>query len=450
MKAADGTLHLGNTPVIAVRDFHLDIAEGPDAGQTFGPLSAPIRVGCAEANDVRLADNSVSRFHFSIERDPRGLVLSDAGSTNGTFLGAYRVVRAFLEDGAQIRVGKSVLGFRTAKEARVVALSQRRAFGQLLGESPAMRSLFAVLERLAKVEAPVLIEGPTGTGKELIARALHEEGSLAGQPFVVVDCGAIAPTLIESELFGHQKGAFTGAEQARTGAFELADGGTLFLDEIGELPLPLQPKLLRALETGVIRPIGAEKERSVRVRVISATHRNLRQMVNQQSFREDLYFRLAVCPVQVPPLSERPEDLRVLTQHFLSSALVATGFEGEPPSPSAETLEFLRGQSLSGNVRELRNLIERVVILGEPSQVQSGDLAPGLRALAFGEQSPSAERLPLEEAKRRFEREYLVHLVTRHQGDFKAAAEEAGIHPKSLQRLIRRHALRDELADELE
>lgn len=450
MVDTNGTLHLGNSPVLAVRDFYLEVSEGPLAGRSFGPLSVPARVGSAEANEVRLLDPSVSRFHFSVERDARGLVLSDAGSTNGTFLGAFRVVRAFLEDGAKIRAGKTVLTFRTAKEARVVPLSERRTFGRLLGESAAMRSLFAVLERLAKVEAPVLIEGPTGTGKELIARALHEEGTLAGRPFVVVDCGAVAPTLIESELFGHQKGAFTGAEQARAGAFELADGGTLFLDEIGELPLALQPKLLRALETGVIRPIGSEKERAVRVRVISATHRNLRQMVNQGSFREDLYFRLAVCPVHVPALAERPEDLGVLVGHFLRSALVATGFEGEAPAPSAETLEFLRGQSLSGNVRELRNLVERVVILGEPSQVQAGDLAPALRALAFGERSPTSERLPLEEAKRRFEREYLVHLVTRHQGDFRAAAVEAGIHPKSLQRLIRRHALKDELSDELE
>jgi DNA-binding NtrC family response regulator len=449
MVDSSGTLHLGNSPVLAVRDFRLDVVEGPDAGRSFGPLAAVVRVGSAEANEVRLSDAAVSRFHFSIERGPRGLMLSDSGSTNGTFLGTYRVLSAYLDDGAKICVGKTVLSYRVAKEARVLPVSERRSFGQLLGESPAMRSLFSMMERLAKVDAPVLIEGPTGTGKELIARGLHAEGPLKDRPFVVVDCGAATPTLIESELFGHQKGAFTGADQARTGAFELADGGTIFLDEIGELPLPLQPKLLRVLESGVIRPIGSEKERAVRVRVLSATHRNLRHMVNIGTFREDLYFRLAVCPVQVPPLSERPEDLRVLTHHFLGHALRAIGFEGPTPAPSRETLSFLENQTLSGNVRELRNLVERAVILGEPSLVHGGELAPTLREINSTERRLLPERVPLEEAKRRFEREYLVRLVTRHQGDFRAAAEEADIHPKSLQRLVRRHELKDTIAQEM-
>ena len=449
MVESSGTLHLGNSPVIAVRDFFLEVTEGPDLGKSFGPLAAVVRVGCAEANEVRLSDPSVSRFHFSLERGPRGLMICDSASTNGTFLGPHRILTAYLDDGAKIRAGKTVLTYRVAKEARVLPVSERRSFGQLLGESPAMRSLFSVMERLAKVDAPVLIEGPTGTGKELIARGLHAEGPLASQAFVVVDCGAATPTLIESELFGHQKGAFTGADQARTGAFELANGGTIFLDEIGELPLALQPKLLRVLENGVIRPIGSEKERSVRVRVLSATHRDLRQMVNAGTFREDLYFRLAVCPVQVPPLSERPEDLRVLTRHFLAHALRAIGFEDEIPEPSRDTLSFLENQTLSGNVRELRNLVERAVILGEPSSVQSGELAPTLREMTSGERRLLPDRVPLEEAKRRFEREYLVRLVTRHQGDFKAAAEEADIHPKSLQRLIRRHELKATLADEM-
>lgn len=272
-----------------VCDFFLDVigAEG------FGPLSSPVRIGTAPGNDVVVTDATVSRFHCAISRTVTGLMLTDESSTNGTFVDNVRVKQAYLTDGAKLRVGKTEFQLRMAKTPRVETVEVKSAFGELLGGGPAMRALFAMLARLANSNVPVLIEGETGTGKELVARALHSEGR-PRKSFVVVDCGAIAPTLIESELFGHERGAFTGADQARPGAFEQADGGTVFLDEIGELPLNLQPKLLRVLERGTIRRLGGQVEKKIQVRVVAATHRDLRRMVNEERFREDLYFRLAV------------------------------------------------------------------------------------------------------------------------------------------------------------
>jgi two-component system response regulator GlrR len=247
---------------------------------------------------------------------------------------------------------------------------------------------------------------------------------------------------VESELFGHVKGAFTGADTTRAGAFETAEGGTVFLDEIGELPLALQPKLLRVLESGTVKPLGAPKEKQVSVRVVAATHRDLRKMVNGGTFREDLYFRLAVCPVRVPPLRERLEDLPILARHFLARALAGAREGGPAVEPSAETLAVLRAQPWSGNVRELRNAVERAVILGDPEEVGRGELARALRELGGHERRSEPAHVPLEEAKRRFEREYLVKLLARYEGDITAAAGEADLHPKSLERLIRRHELR--------
>jgi transcriptional regulator with PAS, ATPase and Fis domain len=432
---------------LLVREFYLDVREGPDQGKSFGPLVPPIRVGSSRGNDVTLSDPTVSRLHCSIERGNDGPVIIDNASRNGTFLGSYRVREAFLSEGTLIRLGQTTLAVRISGDARPVEISARKSFGQLLGESHAMRVLFATLQRLANADVPVLVEGETGTGKELVARALHSESIRKDKPFVVVDCGAVAPTLVESELFGHMKGAFTGAESQRAGAFELADGGTIFLDEIGELPLTLQPKLLRVLETGMVKPLGAGREQPVSVRVVAATHRNLRQMVNENTFREDLYFRLAVLPVRIPPLRERLEDIGVLARHFLARALMsaATTVGPEGPELTPETLAILRAQPWPGNVRELRNVIERAVIIGEEAEVARGDLAQVLRQQGSVYEGHAAEsaHLDLEEAKRRFEREYLLKLLARHKNDITTAAQEANIHPKSLQRLIRRHNLRD-------
>ncbi|MBK8012400.1 MAG: sigma 54-interacting transcriptional regulator [Deltaproteobacteria bacterium] len=445
------TLQMGQGAVLVAKEFFLEVKEGPDAGTTFGPLSLPAYAGSADANEILLRDPSVSRFHFSIKRGSQGPLIVDNESTNGTFLGKYRIRQAYLSDGAQIQAGETLLEFRVPGSAQWIETSDRTSFGCLLGQSPDIRALFAMLDRLAKVDATVLIEGETGTGKELVARALHSEGPRSSQPFVVVDCGASAPTLIESELFGHTKGAFTGAEVERKGAFELADGGTLFLDEVGELPIELQPKLLRALENGVVRPLGSSEERAVSVRVLAATHRNLRQMVNEGRFREDLYFRLAVCPVHVPPLRERSGDIAVLGRHFLARALRAAGevFETSPRL-SPDTLDLLQGLELTGNVRELRNLVERAVILGEREAIRQGDLAPAIRAMAARDRRSDRPPQSLHAAKRQFEREFLIRLLARYEGDVVAAATEAGVHVNSFHRLIRRHQLRKEKTSDLE
>jgi DNA-binding NtrC family response regulator len=433
------TQRLSGLSSLLVREFFLDGAEGPDAGKSWGPLVPEVRVGSAPGNDVVLSDAAVSRHHFEIRRHPRGMLIADCGSKNGTFIGDTQVLEALLKEGSLIRAGTTALRVRVSGTARAIAMSTEGRFAGLLGDSTIMRALFATLAKLAPREVPVLIQGETGTGKELVARALHSESPRQAAPFVVFDCGAVSPTLIESELFGHLKGAFTNASAARTGAFEQASNGTLFLDEIGELPLALQPKLLRALEAGTIKPLGAEQERSVSVRVIAATHRSLRQMVNDGGFREDLYFRLAVFPVRVPPLRDRPEDVPLLAQHFLRRAL---GVE-TAPALDAETVARLRAHPWPGNVRELRNVVERAAIMGEPAAVERGDLIETLRELGVEERSDHAA-LTMEEARRRFEREYLLRLLSRHGADLAAAAAESDMHPKSLERLLRKHSLRRE------
>ncbi|MEQ9495269.1 MAG: sigma 54-interacting transcriptional regulator [Deltaproteobacteria bacterium] len=416
-------------PVIrAERPFVLRVGD-----VEHGPFMGSVSVGSAASNGVVLDDPTVSRFHFELSRDQRGIRIVDVGSKNGTFVGDARVRDATIDSGAHIRVGDTVLELSVNDTPELVQDDKRSGFGGLMGTSPAMQALFRLLEKLAAVDTPVLVQGETGTGKDLVARALHEQGRRAAGPFVVFDCGAVAPTLAESELFGHVRGAFTGADADREGAFERAAGGTLFLDEIGELDSALQPKLLRALESKTVRRVGGAEERAVDVRVVAATHRDLRQMVNAGTFREDLFHRIAVFLVRVPPLRERPDDIEALAQHFLARALAGTDFSAAPKITPA-SLSTLVSRAWTGNVRELRNVVERALVLGDLELAVAGDLSSGLV-------EREAEGLSLEEAKRRFERSYLVRLLARHDGDRAAAATEADVHVKSLGRLLRRHGL---------
>ena len=401
---------------------------------THGPFVERASVGSARGNDVALEDPTVSRFHFEITRRRDGLHVVDVGSKNGTFVNGVRVVDAILEGASELRAGDTTVAVRVQERPELVEEPYRTHFGQLLGQSAPMQQLFRLLGRLALVDTPVLVHGETGSGKELVARALHEEGRREAGPFVVFDCGAVAPTLAESELFGHARGAFTGADVAREGAFERADGGTLFLDEIGELDPALQPKLLRALESKTIRPVGGDADRKVDVRVVSATHRDLRQMVNDGRFREDLFHRIAVFTLRVPPLRERPDDLVVLAQHFLTRALAGTDFSAaSAPSLTSASIARLTTRSWSGNVRELKNVIERALVLGDLEAAAQGDIETSF--------TDREDDLDLENAKRRFERQYLVRLLAKHDGDRALAAQEADVHIKSLGRLLRRHGL---------
>jgi two-component system response regulator GlrR len=443
------TLQLPGQGLRVVRPTTILVVEGPDAGRRFGPLPFPIRVGSAPGNEVALSDPAVSRHHCALEEGPEGLAVRDAGSTNGVWLGGHRVRDALLVDGARLTVGASVLELHLEGRPEVQRLTPERRFGRLMGRSPAMQVFLQTLERLAGTQLPVLIEGETGTGKEVAAWSLHEGGPRRAAPFVVVDCGAAAPSLIEAALFGHERGAFTGATEARPGAFVGAGPGTIFLDEIGELPLELQPKLLRALEARTVTPLGAHRPVPFSARVVAATHRDLRRMVNEGTFREDLYFRLAVCPVRVPPLRERREDVGPLARAFFKEALALLGELQEDDASGPEldpgALAWLERRAWTGNVRELRNVLQRAVILGQPEELAVGDLAPALRRATHEDRAPEGPRPSLEAAKRTFERGYLLELLRRHDGDQVAAAEETQIHVKSLQRLLRRHGLKDEV-----
>jgi len=302
---------------LSLPGIKLTVLEGPERGREVTATRGVVRVGGARDNDLVLSDDAVSRRHLEIRLRKDEVRVVDLGSTNGTTVDGVHIVEAVLSAASLIRLGASAIRVTPIDEPVAIALSSRERFGALLGRSVAMREVFSVLERVAPTDATVIVEGETGTGKELAAEAIHAHSPRAEGPFVAIDCGAIPPNLIEAELFGVVRGAFTGAVSDRRGVFEEADLGTLFLDEIGELPLELQPKLLRALEKREIRRVGATQPRKVDVRVVAATNRDLAVEMNRGSFREDLFFRLAVVSVKLPPLRARRDDIPLLVRHFV-------------------------------------------------------------------------------------------------------------------------------------
>lgn len=406
-----------------------------------------ITLGSAAENDVVLDDSLASRRHARLEADRHGYRLVDLGSKNGTFVGALRVDAVYVAHGTVITIGDTRIAVEVADGEVEVRLSTRSRFGGLLGQSPAMREVFGVLEKVAPTELTVLVEGPSGTGKELVAEAVHSHSPRQGGPFVVFDCSAVARDLIESALFGHVRGAFTGAVQARAGAFEEAHGGTLFIDEIGELAPDLQPKLLRALERREIRRVGSNDVVPVDVRVVAATNRDLRSEVAGGHFREDLYYRLAVVKVRLPPLSERPDDVPLLAEHFLGDA--RTRLRNDALGISWQTMEKLKRHRWPGNVRELRNFVERAAALAgpgaevEPRFLESSEVlgSPGPQV---GVPDDLVD-LPFKDAKERlvegFEREYWRRLLDRTDGNVSAAARVAGVHRKSAEYILKKLGL---------
>lgn len=397
-------------------------------------------IGTSEQAGCVLKDRLVSRLHAELLIREDGVWIRDLRSRNGTFIEGVRVTEGRVpEQGAVLTLGGTKLrvSFGSAKPTPLWPLE---SFGELVGRSESMRALFNRLSALGPSQACALIQGETGTGKELIARAIHEGSARAPHPFIIVDCGALPEALLESELFGHARGAFTGADTARVGAIEAAAKGTVFLDEVGELPLSVQPRLLRALESKTIRRVGENAHVPVDVRFLAATHRDLQSMVAEGTFREDLYFRLAVLPVRVAPLRQRAEDVPPLLERFLG----APAFQKLGP----RVLERALSYGWPGNVRELRSFAERIDALGidvalELLGTQRLEAAPTRQA--GGALEPVDPTVPFKVLRERWndhlEREYLKGLITLKGRSSAELAEAAGLDRSYIHRLLRKHDL---------
>ena len=418
-----------------IRKLHVSVVDGPMKKTQWQSKGSTCVVGSHPSCDVILEDPTVSRFHCELIINDHQARVRDSGSRNGTLLDGVLVVEAYVRDGSILRIGTTVLRIDYAKETSRLAISDQTHFGRMVGTSLAMRNTYSLLERAANSSSTVLLTGETGTGKTVAARSIHEKSNRADKPFVVVDCGSLPESLINSELFGHEKGAFTGADSRRLGAFEEAHGGTLFLDEIGELPLSLQPKFLGVLESGAVRRLGKTGTQKVNVRLIAATHRDLRSDVNAGRFRSDLYYRLAVIQICLPALRERLNDLSVLAQATLHN-LGATS-EQIDSLLSANVLEHLGQSSWPGNVRQLRNYLERCLVFEDVLPIEEEENG--------NTNTRPRSDLPYAEAKKQalyqFERLYLTDVLAQHESKVSAAAAAAEIDRTYFYRLLRRHRL---------
>ena len=438
---------------VNLRRCKLVVIKGPQRGTEQLIASDVIRVGKAEDNDLTVTDETVSRVHLEIVRDAKGYLLRDLGSTNGTFLDGAEIKEAYLRAGSIVSAGATELKFTPFEERIEILPSDKEALGEMVGRSAEMREIFGLVERIAPTDATVLIEGETGTGKDMIARTLHLLSPRRDAPFIVVDCGAVSGTLIESELFGHEKGAFTGAVSSRQGAFELADGGTVFLDELGELSLDLQPKLLRVLEQRELRRVGGNQLRKTNVRVIAATRKDLRSEVEKGKFREDLYFRLNVVPIVAPSLRDRKGDIPALVSHFLAKL---SSPEGAAATLSDDTMAAMMAHDWPGNVRELRNVIERALALGaDPGHLVAPLGDRPLQRFDSRREQPREEighqddeqwfspdrsfREHKEQWTERFEERYVRWLLRRADGNISRAARAADMDRKYLHKLLKKY-----------
>ena len=456
------TVFDGGRPTVRhLRKSKVVVISGPEQGREVEIGKPRVTGGRSIINDLVLSDKAISGSHFEILARDDGYRLRDLDSTNGTFFGELRIREVWLKPGMEFRVGHTTLRFQPTQDIVEIPLSKRDTFESVTGSSVRMREIFATLEKVAPSELTVLVTGETGTGKEMIARGIHQASTRKNKPFVVLDCGAIPKDLIESTLFGHEKGSFTGAVAQHQGCFEQAHGGTIFLDEIGELDINLQPKLLRVLENRELKRVGGDRVIKIDVRVVAATNRDLRQMVNQGTFREDLYFRLSVIHVELPPLRERREDVPALADVFLREIGARRGMA---MSFGSDAVQALQGHSWPGNVRELKNVVERAASLAESASVQRSDLMfnrdPGQPRPTTSPALPAAKDPPgggeaamaamtpgldFKEAKQRvvdaFELAYLKQLLERHDGNITRSAQEAGLTRYHLRELLKRHGL---------
>ncbi|MBI2839425.1 MAG: sigma 54-interacting transcriptional regulator [Acidobacteria bacterium] len=408
----------------------LRLISGPDAGREFPllPASPVVRVGREPDNDLVLSDPTASRHHIEILQRPEGHLLRDLSSTNGTLLDGLRVREAFVPPNACVRVGTTDIKFVSAQHGEEPAPE----FAGLYGQSEKMREVFRLISKVASTPLTALITGETGTGKELVARAIHKLSPRADAPFIVFDCSAVPEELMENELYGHQKGAFTGAMNMKKGIFELADEGTVFLDEVGELSMQQQPKLLRFLERQEVRRLGSTQGLTVDVRVIAATNRYLDEEMQAGRFREDLFYRVSVIQIHLPPLRERPEDVPLLVQHFLQHRLPREHLK----QFSGEAMTFLTEYEWPGNVRELRHLVDRAVLLSPGDTIESADLT----ALLYGaSRRPAGDGTLLAD----LEKTAILRSIQDCGGNKVAAAKRLGISASTLYEKLKRFGRTD-------
>ncbi len=422
---------------VNVRRCRLEVVAGPDVGKIIELAKPTIMIGRTGA-DLNLTDPKVSGLHAELRLQADGYRVRDLGSTNGTHVRGVRIVDGFIAPGATIQIGKSAIVFDPLDESVSVPLWHEARLHALIGGSAPMRHMFDMINRFAQSDATVLIQGETGAGKEGVADAIHQCSPRREGPFVVLDCSAIPEQLFEDQIFGHEQGAFTGAGKATMGVFEAAHGGTLFLDEIGELPMDVQAKLLRAVETRKVRRLGSTKVVASDVRIIAATNRDLATEVNRGTFRSDLFYRLSVAKLSVPALRERREDIPMLVEHFLRQ-LTATIGNKDPRLPD-DFIARAQRHAWPGNVRELRNAVERSCLL--PNHPQLGFEAPPKKEGAFGDVDID---VPFKVAKQKlvdeFDRRYLESLLEAHDNNISAAARAAGIERMSIYKMIRRLGL---------
>ena len=395
----------------------------------FRLLSGSCVVGAGSGVDLVIDDETVSRRHVELTLVPEGVAIQDLGSHNGTYYLGQRVRSAVLAIGSKVFVGGAEIRIEPDRESLASSNPEEiTSYGDMQGVSPAMRKLFNILLRLESSLVNVLVQGESGTGKELVAHAIHHHSPASAGPFLAVNCGAIDRAFVRSELFGHKRGAFTGAVEPRTGAFEAASGGTLFLDEIGELPIDVQPVLLRALEVGAITRMGENNERPVKVRIVAATNRDLAAEVQAGHFREDLYFRLVVVHLKVPPLRERPDDVEALARHF--------ALQFGLPDLGDDVLAKLSSRSWPGNVRELKNAVQTYGVLGtlpDAGSAHDAALDDALRAAIDLEQPYAAQK---DDVLKRFLRVYLEALLTHTNGNQSKAAQISGLQRSYLNRVL--------------
>ena len=427
------------------RAFAVEVLNGPQSGQRAVTDGDTFTVGSAPTNDLVIRDPTVSRFHFELRRVDDRILLADNGSLNGTKSGGVFVSRGVVSAGAILLCGRIRLRVERGEPIDLETHDDTQLNG-VHGRSLAMRRVMARVKQASQTDVSILIHGETGVGKEIIARTLHNMSARRDRPFEIVDCGTLHPDLIASDLFGHEEGAFTGAQRIRRGAFERAHGGTLFLDEIGEIPASMQVALLGALERRTFRRVGGEETINVDVRIVSATNRDLRERANSANFRLDLYYRLAVVRLFIPPLRERLEDIEVLVRHFLREM----GIDDE--SRVTDIISAVDTHSWPGNVRELRNFVEAAVALGEPPGLDGDnndheDTIDDLSetGVAGPQRTPSSDPISYKDARSlvlaKFEQRYLRALLTQTHGNVSKAARVGGINRSYLRQLIARHGL---------